>query len=106
MKFGEVGFQIILAPTGLCPITPISRITIFPLWNNKGLIFLIWQLKPLYSLSLMTWNTYISPRLYNDITEQSYVKNFLIKKTKEALEAQGVNIDTLCYDLGKQFFGR
>ncbi|TLD81335.1 hypothetical protein [Helicobacter trogontum] len=28
-RFGEVGFQIILAPTGLCPITPVNRIIFF-----------------------------------------------------------------------------
>ncbi|EFB7094036.1 hypothetical protein H7W66_000891 [Campylobacter coli] len=103
-KFGEVGFQIVLAPTGLCPITPINKIIIFPLGNHKGRIILTWQLNPLYSLSLMAWKTYISPKLYNEITEQSYLKDFLIKKNKEALKAQGVNTDILCYDLDKQFF--
>lgn len=39
-KFGEMGFQIVLAPTGLCPITPINKITIFPLGNHKGQIIL------------------------------------------------------------------
>lgn len=46
---------------------------------------------------------YLSPKLYNEITGQSYLKDFLIKKTKEALKAQNVDIDTLCYDLDKQF---
>ena len=105
-RFGEVGFQMVSAPTGLCPITPVNRIIFFSLGNHKGRIFLTWQLSPLHSLSLMAWNTYISPKLYNEITEQTYLKNFLIKKTKEALEAKGIDTKTLCYDLDKQFLGK
>ena len=40
-KFGEMGFQIVLAPTGLCPITPINKITIFPLGIIKDKLFLL-----------------------------------------------------------------
>lgn len=28
-RFGEVGFQMVSAPTGLCPITPVNRIIFF-----------------------------------------------------------------------------
>ena len=103
-KFGEVGFLILLVPTGLCPITPINKITIFPLGNRKGRFVFNWQLNLLCSLSLMAWNTYVSPKLYNEITEQSYLRDFLIKKTKETLESKGIDTETLCYDLKKQFF--
>lgn len=102
-KFGEVGAIRTLGSTGTLPVTSPSLIIIFPLGNLKKKYFASWQLKPYYNISLTAWDIYISPKLYNEITEQSYLKNFLIKKTKEALKARGANIDTLCYDLDKQF---
>ncbi len=102
-KFGEAGAIRTLGSTGILPATSPSLIIIFPLGNLKKKYFASWQLKPYYNISLTAWDIYISPKLYNEITEQCYLHDFLIKKTKEALKAQGANIDTLCYDLDKQF---
>lgn len=52
----------------------------------------------------MAWQTYTSYKFYNEITEESYLKDFLVKKTKESLEAKSIDTETLCYDLRKQFF--
>lgn len=62
-----------------------------------------WQLKSYCHIFLTFWNNYISPKLYNEITEQCYLHDFLIKKTKEALESQGIDANSLPYDLEKQF---
>ena len=101
-KFGEVG--IVMADTiALSPITPLTFITIFPIGNIKKKCFFHWQLKPYCIIRLMAWNAYLSPKLYNTITQQDYLHEFLLKKTKEALESQGVDVNSLPYDLQKQF---
>ncbi|WP_276891058.1 hypothetical protein [Helicobacter japonicus] len=102
-KFGEVGFRLVLLSTGLCPVSPPSIITIFPLGNIKSKYVPFWQLKSYCHIFLTFWNNYISPKLYNEITEQCYLHDFLIKKTKEALESQGIDTNSLPYDLEKQF---
>lgn len=101
--FGEVGFRIVLLSTGLCPVSPPSIITIFPLGNIKSKYVPFWQLKSYCHIFLTFWNNYISPKLYDEITEQCYLHDFLIKKTKEALESQGIDANSLPYDLEKQF---
>lgn len=101
--FGEVGFRIVLLSTGLCPVSPPSIITIFPLGNIKSKYVPFWQLKSYCHIFLTFWNNYISPKLYNETTEQCYLHDFLIKKTKEALESQGIDANSLPYDLEKQF---
>lgn len=102
-KFGEVGFRLVLLSTGLCPVSPPSMITIFPLGNIKSKYVPFWQLKSYCHIFLTFWNNYISPKLYDEITEQCYLHDFLIKKTKEALESQGIDANSLPYDLEKQF---
>lgn len=102
-KFGEVGFRLVLLSTGLCPVSPPSIITIFPLGNIKSKYVPFWQLKSYCHIFLTFWNNYISPKLYNETTEQCYLHDFLIKKTKEALESQGIDTNSLPYDLEKQF---
>ena len=102
-KFGEVGFRLVLLSTGLCPVSPPSMITIFPLGNIKSKYVPFWQLKSYCQIFLTFWNGYVSPKLYNEITEQCYLHDFLIKKTKEALESQGIDTNSLPYDLEKQF---
>ena len=102
-KFGEVGIAIAVANTVLCPITPPKSITIFPIGNLKKKYFFHWQLKPYCIVRLMAWDVYFSPKLYDKITERCYLHEFLVKKTKEALESQGIDIASLPYDLQKQF---
>ena len=102
-KFGEVGVAIAVANTVLCPITPPKFITIFPIGNLKKKYFFHWQLKPYCIVRLMAWNVYISPKLYDKITERCYLHEFLVKKTKETLESKGIDTKTLPYDLQKQF---
>lgn len=96
-RFGEVG--VMITTGGMKMIEYPTCIVIFPLGEK-------WRrLKCLvrFEVYCCGGGEYLSPKLYNEITEQSYLKDFLIKKTKEALEAQNVDIDTLCYDLDKQF---
>lgn len=88
---------------GLFPAIPPSLISIFPLGAIKGKLFFIGQLKPYCTIVLVAWDTYLSPKLYNTITQQDYLHEFLLKKTKEALESQGVDVNSLPYDLDKQF---
>ncbi|EGD0127407.1 hypothetical protein GLN21_10190 [Campylobacter coli] len=102
-KFGEVGAIRNIGSTGTFPVTSPSLITIFPLGNLKKKYFASWQLKPYCNISLTAWDIYVFPKIYDKSRDEYYLHDFLIKKTKEALKAQGVNIDTLCYDLDKQF---
>ena len=102
-KFGEVGIIEISNSLGLYPAKPPSFIGIFPLGAIKSKYFFIWQLKPYCVVPLIAWNNYLSPKIYDDITDRTYLHEYLIKKTKEALQAKGIDTETLCYDLDKQF---
>ena len=102
-KFGEVGATRIICFTGSCPIIPPNVITIFPLGNIKRKQYIPWLLKPYCIFYLVIWNIYISPKIYNSVLDEHYLHNFLIKKTKEALESKGIDTNSLCYDLEKQF---
>lgn len=82
--FGEVGFRIVLLSTGLCPVSPPSIITIFPLGNIKSKYVPFWQLKSYCHIFLTFWNNYISPKLYDEITEQCYLHDFFIKKNQRS----------------------
>ena len=100
-KFGEVGAMKIICTAPF--LNAIDFITIFPLGNIKRKYNNIWRLKPYCFFCLIAWDFYISPKIYNSVLDEHYLHNFLIKKTKEALESKGIDTNSLCYDLEKQF---
>ncbi|WP_407918858.1 hypothetical protein [Helicobacter didelphidarum] len=102
-RFGEAGAIRHIGSTLNFPVTPPNLIIIFPLGNRKRKYYASWQLKPYCNISLTAWDIYVSQKIYNKASDTYHQHDFLIKKTKEALEAKGIDTKTLCYDLDKQF---
>ena len=97
-KFGEVGVIVKEAVLVAFIAGNTYFFNIFPL-GHKRLNF-----KGRYFFSVNFWNVYyISPKLYDKITGRCYLHEFLVKKTKETLESQGIDTKTLPYNLDKQF---
>lgn len=97
-KFGEVGVIVRAAAYVAFIAGNTYFFNIFPL-GHKRLHF-----KGRYFFSVNFWNVYyLSPKLYDKITERCYLHEFLVKKTKEALESQGIDTKILPYNLDKQF---
>lgn len=102
-RFGEVGVIETSTSLGLYPANPPSFISVFPLGAIKSKFFLVWQLKPYCVIPLIAWNCYLSQKIYNKAIDAYHLHDFLIKKTKEALRAKGIDTESLPYDLEKQF---
>ncbi|MGX3045899.1 hypothetical protein [Helicobacter sp. T3_23-1056] len=95
--FGEIGVTI-SSSSSLNIFSSTYFFYIFPL-GHKGVDF-----KNIYFFSISSWNkTYLSPKIYNEITEQSFLYDFLVQKTKESLISKDIDIDSLPYDLENQF---
>lgn len=95
--FGEIGVTI-GSSSSLNIFSSTYFFYIFPL-GHKGVDF-----KNRYFFSISSWNkTYLSPKIYNEITEQSFLYDFLVQKTKESLISKDIDIDSLPYNLENQF---
>ena len=88
------------------PLHKFYRFAVFPLGYAKSNLVNLSPLvkyKNIHLVFIVAWDAYISDKLYDKTTEQSYLKEFLITKTKESLTSKGIDIDSLPYNLENQF---
>ena len=95
--FGEIGVTIGQS-SSMNIFSPTYFFNIFPLGQKR------FDFKNRYFFAISSWNkTYLSQKLHNEITGQSYLYDFLVQKTKQSLMSKGINIDSLPYNLENQF---
>ena len=95
--FGEIGVTIGQS-SSMNIFSPTYFFNIFPLGQKR------FDFKNRYFFAISSYDkTYLSPKIYNEITEQSYLYDFLVQKTKESLTSKGIDIDSLPYNLENQF---
>ncbi|MGX2973063.1 hypothetical protein [Helicobacter sp. T3_23-1059] len=105
-RFGEVGLHNSTIMATFAPLHKFYRFAVFPLGYAKSSLVNLSPLvksKNIHLVFIVAWDAYISDKFYDKITEQNYLKEFLITKTKESLIAKGIDIDSLPYNLENQF---
>lgn len=105
-RFGEVGLHNSTIMATFAPLHKFYRFAVFPLgYAESNFINLspLVKSKKIHLIFIVAWDAYISDKFYDKITEQNYLKEFLITKAKESLESKGINIDSLPYNLENQF---
>ncbi|MGX3046063.1 hypothetical protein, partial [Helicobacter sp. T3_23-1056] len=105
-RFGEVGLHNSTIMASFVPLHKFYRFAVFPLGYAKSNLVNLSPLvksKNLHLVFVVAWDAYMSDKFYDNITEQNYLKEFLITKTKESLISKGIDIDSLPYDLENQF---
>ena len=95
-KFGEVGMCLYLGSRKLFYTQPIA-FTIYPLQTqvlSKWYGYVIKSKIKYKVVVMMVEPSIMSPKLYNEITEQSFLQDFIIQKTEAALKNQNIRIET------------
>ena len=95
-RFGEVGIVQGSGSRNIFYAQPIAFI-LFPLQTqvlSKWYGYVIKSKTKYEVVALMVKPSILSPKIYDTITQQAFLKDFIMQKTKESLKSQNIKIES------------
>lgn len=95
-RFGEVGIIQCIGSRKIFYAQPVSFI-LFPLQTqvlSKWYGYVIKSKIKYKIVVISTGESIVSPKIYNEISERIFLKDFIMQKTKESLKSQNIKIES------------